>query len=498
MQGRINDANTNFSFMKIFALFLLLMVQGCSSLSKLGEVCMDEYAPMTVCMNGINARKSVNALLPGNQRRLNALQKQLLEKNNAESASIRKMSATDPRSKAWTEAIIRTNEAYKSIETASKSGTIQSMFNQRKLLPAIYLRMDNKSSEINVDSIEQWKTFLGNHKEMEITCNFLDPINCLELVENADKAVNYWNKGWSEGVYEKKEELKLVVEMKISFAESQRILEKSRYQQKNIFIVNELRFSPQIDVLGNLYLPSNFYEEFSQEDQNLILAHEAAHVVNNQNVDLPLLYKEQLLIYRRAILKHQKNCGDSNVRNVYDESTINNGIIRMASRFRNSDEIGADLLAIYAHELDPKRILRLYDLLNVYESPVNSRKKVLEATANLVSSGRSVKGILLARQENSNRACDDRRINEYKNSWSLNKSPEATSVRDALTEYSAFLLPNNIIQLSGEENYRPLPFKDIAKFVKAEFLVKGCALFNIYNESGAYTSYWFHSIDYME
>lgn len=139
-------------------------------------------------------------------------------------------------------------------------------------------------------------------------------------------------------------------------------------KEKNEFNVYELpeNISPQVDSIGNLYIPKNFLNRYTENERELILAHETAHVFLSWIIDRYLL-----------LISNMLPIGS-------DSGVSSNDIKNFINQGRLHDETIVDLIAIQMFNMNEEQIVNYANLIGKLENS-SLRGEMLQELAHIIN-----------------------------------------------------------------------------------------------------------------
>ena len=233
---------------------------------------------------------------------------------------------------------------------------------------------------------------------------------------------------------------------------------------RKVYSVESENFSPQVDFLGNLYLPKNFETLYSSSEQDLILSHEAAHV-KNFSIDY-------LLAMTSTILK------SSDIYSFMDKYKS-----KFIKTLRQPDEMLVDLLAASIFSMSEYNLKELSNLMHKIEPSIEERSLGLQELGELRAEKIMPSSILHNRLNNIG--------------LNLTTSPEIKSsivsnsertkrllfeYRNSLIKYLAYISPGIIVGIS--DDYDSIDLIKAKSLIEKDLYLNVCSVFGFTETTG--------------
>ncbi|SDR55139.1 hypothetical protein SAMN05443245_7605 [Paraburkholderia fungorum] len=195
---------------------------------------------------------------------------------------------------------------------------------------------------------------------------------------------------------------------------------------RDVYVVHAEGFSPQVDFLGNLYIPDTFERNWDQAEQELILDHEAAHV-SAFGVDCQTFFLQQAFTYYFS-------SGKVDLSPLY-------------AIMRKPDEMFVDLLAARAFHMTPQQLRESASLLDGLENASPARADGLRELASLEAKGIAI-NTLVGRRLQTNVTASQ--LPTGTDSSPRDIDTRLARYRDLTAEYQAYLAPGRVQALAGD------------------------------------------------
>jgi len=194
---------------------------------------------------------------------------------------------------------------------------------------------------------------------------------------------------------------------------------------RDVYVVHAEGFSPQVDFLGNLYVPDTFEKTWDKAEQELILDHEAAHV-SALGLDCQTFFLQQAFTYFAS--------GKVDFSPLY-------------AIMRKPDEMFVDLLAARAFHMTPQQLRESASLLDSLENASPARADGLRELASLERKGIAI-DTLVSRRLQTNLTAS--RLPTGMDSSPRDIDTRLVKYRDLTSEYQAYLAPGRVQALAGD------------------------------------------------
>lgn len=307
-------------------------------------------------------------------------------------------------------------------------------------LPPPILSIDFTRATIELDAaaFNSWQTYLSNNPSEDGFCAYFVGAPCSILLREATKDHNHQK--FKESIEKSQEILRLP-----QFQESASIIAdflEFRDEWRRRILRAEARiytapaeFSPQVDPVGNLYISNKDLADLTPKQFDLILAHEAAHII-------ALEYDQYVAALVTALINLQNPA-----------NTEKMPLKNMLRSLRNMDEMLVDSIAVAHFDFGIDDVKIYADLIQRLESESEPRTNGLLTLAQLRASGADLRAIPLRRMFARFRHCfglDFRLPNPPISKFGDTKLQEQ-QYRNSLNEYlTSYTIERSIEMLTQE------------------------------------------------
>lgn len=334
------------------------------------------------------------------------------------------------------------------------------------LPPIVDIDLSSKNYSINKTDLKKWIVFFKNDSELEHSCQTNGKkIPCSEMFQSPDTLVSLEEMG----EIVKEDSFQKAMKLVLTFIRFQHDMNESfKKEGRRVYIVKSTDFSPQVDFLGNLYIPENFETLYTLSEQDLIMSHEAAHVAG---------------FFIDYILALSKDVGNSIEGDLNFDNTFN----RIIPLLRQPDEMLIDLIAASSFAMEARELELMANLISKFESSIEIRGIGLQLVSELCNESIKPSELLQNRVDLMLR-------NPIQNSPPINKIElrNATSkklvlkYRETLAKYAAYRMPSYIVGLT--EEYSKIDMIRAKAEVEKELLIHDCSQFTFSESNGK----WFN------
>ena len=236
--------------------------------------------------------------------------------------------------------------------------------------PAAKIDLQNRSIQIDRLLAQRWVAEVGARPELDGLCKRDEvPVSCKRMLGELLE-----DDGFASYVAEARKivaspEGSRLIGMLVSYLtfQKQSMAWMSSATQR-VYVVDEGRASPQIDILGNLYIPKALLPRLTSDQLEIVLVHEAAHVVS--------LEVDKLTAVLLEVQKSMEGKVPSSADSVFD---------KLMREIRTPHEMHVDLVAVEYFSLPPEKIALYAALLEELETISSARTEGLLALGELTT-----------------------------------------------------------------------------------------------------------------
>jgi hypothetical protein len=379
------------------------------------------------------------------------------------------LSKDDKFSLKWNEKL-KTIANYPLIQTSNLLNIpVEDLDKLNKLLnadipPAIEIDISTKKYSISKPALKEWAVFTKDYPELENSCMYNGTkIRCSEMLDSPEiyKYIEDMVSLFKESSFQEIANLFFIY---VRFEHN--IQESFKSEGRRVYIVKSSDFSPQVDFLGNLYIPKNFETLYTQREQDLVMNHEAAHVANF-SIDYILALSND---FKKAI-------------KLDSEMSFN----RLISISRQTDEMLVDLIAAAEFSMDSKELKLMANILNRLEPTIREREEGLILLGDLTNL--SIKPSELLQNKLDLMLHKPNQFTERVNKLKLRTSRARTlamKYREALIKYTIYRLPSYIVGMT--DDYSKVDLITTKAEVERELLLNACTSLNFPDSEGNWLS----------
>ncbi len=404
--------------------------------------------PISICQDPgiVKASLPWRIFDPTNSQRQQEVRARLNEVMMWENNQLQALPPSHPLTIRWHSMLATAAQAHLNA-TANRSidKNVQNLIDTLKevrLSPAI--KVDLQASEIRVNRVEadRWISAVGSEPKLDASCTRNGvSTSCKAMLANLLDDDDFVGTIGEFRKFIRTEEGRGLISMLVT---SLHFLKQSTDWMNSgvqrVYTVKKIGDSPQIDILGNLYIPEELLARLSASQLNIVLTHEAAHVINLEVDKLSAI-----------VLEAQKAI------NHKSESTENALFAKVLKAARMPNEMLIDLTAAEYFSLTPSQLRQHADLLGELEGLPSARRDGLLAMSELVSLSIPASDIAHALSYATNVACQrdgdhhQSVLEPPKFALTATSRPPFEQYRIATSAYSANFAARRLIDMAGNK-----------------------------------------------